>query len=167
MVSKKLKIALGILLATTALTGCETIDDNRIPSVPVNLPFQSVGMWNTFGIGGAMDSRVFINTYRDCVPVNFPYTASMYTGYGGILLVGDVYGNPLAYDLSCPVECSPNVRITVDYEHNDAYCPVCGSSYDIFAGNGYPTGGRAAEMGWGLTRYRVVQTPSSYMTVIN
>ena len=114
-----------------------------------------------------MDYRMFINTSRDRVPVNFPYSVSMYTGYGGVLLVGDLYGNPVAYDLSCPVECSPDVRIVVDYDHNDAYCPVCGSSYDIFSGLGNPTGGRAAEMGWGLRHYRVVQAPGTYLSILN
>ncbi len=167
MASKTLRRFFALALLAAVLTGCDTIDDDRIPSVPVNVSFQSVGMWNTFGISGAMDYRMFINTTRDRVPVNFPYTVSMYTGYGGVLLVGDLYGNPVAYDLSCPVECSPNVRIVVDYDHNDAYCPECGSSYDIFSGLGNPTGGRAAEMGWGLRHYNVVQTPASYLSIIN
>ena len=167
IVSKALGNFILPVVLVAAATGCETINDDRIPSVPVNVPFQSVGMWNAFGISGAMDYRTFINTSIDRVPVNFPYSVSMYTGYGGILLVGDLYGNPVAYDLACPVECSPEVRIVVDYDHNDAYCPVCGSSYDVFSGLGNPTGGRAAEMGWGLRHYGVIQTPGAYLAIVN
>lgn len=162
------KWLIGVLAASAVMmTSCDTIEDNRLPYRDVYLPFNSIGMWNAFGISGAMDYRQFIYTPNDRVPVNFPYTVSMSTGYGGLLLVGDVYGNPVAFDLACPVEASPTIRVMVDYEHNDAYCPVCGSSYDIFSGWGNPTGGRAAELGWGLTRYRVVPNAYGSYSIVN
>lgn len=155
---KTLSIRLTSLLAAlVALTGCSRIDDDRIPQTNVNIVFTTEGMWNTYGVNAPLESRRFIKLATDRVPADFPYTLSTYTGYGGILLVGDLYNNPLAYDLSCPFEARPDVRISVDSEALNAYCDKCGSVYDIFSGYGRPIGGPAAERGYGLTRYRVVE----------
>ena len=40
-----------------------------------------------------------------------------YTGFGGILLVTDMSGSPLAYDLACPVECTP--QCACSFRHID------------------------------------------------
>ena len=135
---------------------CSRIDDKRIPSVNVNIVFSTDGMWSKYGVGGALQWKRFIKTSTQRVPADFPFTVSTYTGYGGVLLVGDLYGNPVAYDLSCPYEVKPDIRIEVDDESHDAYCPVCGSTYDIYGGQGRPTSGPSAERGYGLTRYNVL-----------
>lgn len=139
------------------LMGCEHIDDDRIPRVNVNIVFANEGVWAKYGVAGALDSRRFIRNTSPAVPVDFPYTANTFTGYGGVLLVGDLYGNPVAYDLACPYEAKPDIRINVDKEANNAVCPVCGSTYDIFGGQGRPTSGPAASRGYGLTRYYVLE----------
>lgn len=146
-----------LVMSALLTTSCNRIDDNRIPGVGVNIVFSTPGIWAKYGISGALDTRRFIRSATSPVPADFPYTVTTYTGYGGVLLVGDVYGNPLAYDLSCPYEAKPDIRINVDRDANDAVCPVCGSTYDIFEGQGRPTSGPAAERGYGLTRYRVLE----------
>lgn len=146
-----------ILLSFTLLgiMSCNRIDDDRIPPVNVNIVFTTDGVWAKYGIAGAKDFRKFIKTSTLKIPADFPYTGSTYTGYGGVLLVGDMFGQPQAYDLSCPVEVKPDIRIEVDMDAANAHCPVCGSTYDIFMGIGHPISGPAADRGYGLTRYRV------------
>lgn len=138
------------------VAGCDRIDDERIPRVNVNIVFVNEGVWAKYGIAGALDTRRFIRNTTPSVPADFPYTANTFTGYGGVLLVGDLYGNPVAYDLACPYEAKMDIRINVDNEAHNAVCPVCGSTYDIFGGQGRPTSGPAADRGYGLTRYYVM-----------
>lgn len=141
-------------------TACHHIDNDRIPPTPVYIAFQSVGEWERYGVAGATDSKRFIKSDR--VPEGYPYAALTETGYGGVLLVSDLMGECLAYDLSCPVEARPNIRIDVNYENNLAVCPKCGSVYDVFSNFGTPVRGPAAERGYGLTRYHVsAPMPSS------
>lgn len=91
----------------------------------------------------------------------------MKTGYGGVLLVADINGMPRAYDLSCPVENNPEIRVKVDMETTDAVCPKCGSHYDVFVNYGSPTSGPAAKNGYGLTRYMVGSGPNGEYRVIS
>ena len=141
------------VLALIALIGCETIDNKRIPASPVHIPFQTISMWEIYGVPGALDSKRFI--IEEGQPQNFPYTSMMHTGFGGVLLCGDIHGNAVAYDLSCPVERQRNIRVLVDLEKNNAYCPKCGSVYDVFSNYGVPLSGEAARLGYGLRRYTV------------
>lgn len=140
----------------TSLCACHTIDDERVPVAPVNLVFQTQAQWILYGTPAAMDYRSFIRDSR--VPANFPYTASSYTGFGGILLVGDVMGTPQAYDLCCPVECKKNIIVKIDPDDNFlAKCNTCGSTYNVFSLLGHPVSGPAATEGYGLRRYHVGQ----------
>ncbi|MDE6265253.1 MAG: hypothetical protein K2M11_08945 [Paramuribaculum sp.] len=140
------------LLGVLFLSACDSVDDERIPSMPVRIDFPTVGDWQRYGVAAALDSRSFIKADR--VPQGFPYTEMSATGFGGILLVCSFDNNPLAYDLSCPVEVKPSVRVSVDKENNVARCSVCGSTYDVFR-TGAPLSGPAADKGYALTRYRV------------
>lgn len=132
---------------------CHELDDDRVPLYPVSVVFPTVAQWDVYGVAGAMDYRRFIIQER--VPENFPYTAVSQTGYGGVLLVCDVAGQPKAFDLSCPVEARPDVRVHIDRENNIAVCDGCGSTYDVFSLDGHPISGPASRQGFGLRRYRV------------
>ena len=121
---------------------CSSIDDTRIPRVPVNIVFQTIGVWDR-------------------------YTAASATGFGGVLLACDYYGNTVAYDMCCPVECNPQYKVRVDYETNMAVCPKCHSTYSVFENYGRPTGGTAAERGYGLTVYRVATTATGQRVITN
>lgn len=151
---RNLTIHVAAVILLTVSVACNRIDDHRLPPSPVNIVFTTEGMWNLYGVAGALDTREFIKS--DNKPASFPYTVSSATGYGGVLLVMDYYNNPLAYDLACPYEAKADTKIVVDHEHHDARCPYCGSTYDIFGGNGRPLSGPSAERGYGLTRYYVV-----------
>lgn len=156
---------LGYLAVTIMISSCHHIDDEMIPAVPVQIVFTDIGMWNTYGVSGALDYRTFIR--QENRPAGFFYTATTYTGYGGVLLVGDVYGNPQAFDLSCPVEHQPDVRIYIDSETHNGVCPKCGSTYDVFENLGYPLSGPAAKHGYGLTRYNVYSGAGTTYRVIS
>lgn len=156
--------ALGICAAVLS-SSCHSLDDERIPPAPVNIQFTTESQWNLYGVTAALDYRSFILEQR--VPSNFPYTASSYTGFGGILLVCDVLGEPKAYDLACPVERSSSTRIRIDKTEMVAECPVCHSTYDVFSLNGHPLSGPAANNGYGLRVYYVGRGRTDYMVVLN
>ena len=160
---KKAKIV-AVIITATILSACHHIDNNRIPPAPVRISFNTVAEWDIYGTPGAAQTRQFIKSMR--IPSNFPYTALTETGFGGVLLCGDVFGAPVAYDLACPVEMRADVRIIVDNETLNAYCPVCHSVYDIFTNYGHPVSGKAAEQGYGLQRYYVGAGPEGEYMVI-
>lgn len=161
---KKFLTAAALLFAMV-LPGCHTVDNDRIPPAPVHLVFQSVADWNVYGTPAATSWRLFVK--NEHIPANFSYTAVSETGFGGILLCGDIFGAPAAYDAACPVEARADVRVTVDDEALVARCPVCGSTYDIFSNYGSPLSGRAASLGYGLQRYYVGAGPAGeYMIVV-
>ncbi|MDE6463974.1 MAG: hypothetical protein K2L16_05000 [Muribaculaceae bacterium] len=157
---------LRIIVAAAAIASaasCHSIDDDRIPPSPVNLPFITQAQWNIYGVAGAMDYKYFIREQRQ--PANYPYTAASYTGFGGILLVSTVLGEPAAFDLACPVERSKNVRVFINTDDMVAECPECHSTYDVFSLAGYPMSGPAANNGYGLKMYHVGPGRVDYMTV--
>lgn len=151
-----LSVVAGTVLSL-AITACDSFDDHRLPPVNVNLVFTTQAQWDTYGVFGATAWQRYIKGTKasERVPSDFPYTVSMATGFGGILIVADVYGTLMAYDLSCPYECKADIRIEVDKKENVARCPECGSTYDIFAGYGSPLSGPAATHRYSLERYKV------------
>ncbi len=158
-------LTVAYIMAALSLS-CHELDDDRVPSYPVSVVFTSVAQWNVYGVAGAMDSRRFI--LKERIPKDFPYTALSQTGYGGVLLVCDVTGQPKAFDLSCPVEAKPDVRVHIDHEKNVAVCDKCGSTYDVFSLEGHPLSGPASRQGFGLRRYKVGPgRGSDYMVISN
>ena len=96
-------------LAVTIVAGllfnsCNSINDDVIPSIPVYLNLTSASLWNTYGVAGYGDYRIFVKELRQ--PSNFAYTEQTSTGFGGVLLVNGTNpfsleaGVPMAYDLS-------------------------------------------------------------------
>ncbi|MDE6266193.1 MAG: hypothetical protein K2M07_02445 [Muribaculaceae bacterium] len=153
-----------LLLCTAIIGGCRSVDDDRIPPAPVRIAFPTVAEWQIYGTPGATDHRRFIKSEK--IPSNFPWTALTETGFGGVLLCSDIHGAPVAYDLACPVEIRADVRIIVDQEALNAYCPRCHSVYDIFTNYGQPLSGPAAEDGYGLQKYYVgAGAAGEYMVV--
>ncbi|MDE6310255.1 MAG: hypothetical protein K2L96_00360 [Muribaculaceae bacterium] len=165
----KISSLLKALLCALCITAvsCDNLDDTRVPAMPVHLVFQSVADWNAWGPGGAVDSRRFILNNGERVPAGYPFTALDRTGYGGLLVLQDVNGQTLVYDLSCPVECKTTVRVKVDAETLTAECPQCHSTYDVFSLYGHPLSGPAAKHGYGLRRYHATQGLSPYMVISN
>lgn len=143
-------VLIGLVLLAAS---CDSVDDNRLPAMPVRLTFRTQAEWITYGINSACQAKSFVKQLR--LPSNFPYTALDETGYGGLLLVGDINGDYAAMDLSCPVESRPDIRVKVPDGKLYAECPMCGSTYEIYTNVGMPRSGMAAEQGYALTRYHV------------
>lgn len=144
--------------AVVAMAACDTVDDDRIPYAPVHLSFATVADWLQWGVAeesAGHRTYIYVQGSRLNTPAGYPYKAADATGYGGLLLVTDVLGAPVAYDLSCPYEARPDVRIEVPHDELFAECPKCGSTYDVFTNHGYPLSGPAAERGYALQRYSV------------
>lgn len=141
-------------IITLISTGCHSVDDERIPYSEVRLTFTTVGDWHRYGIGGAAESKRFIKNAR--VPADFPYTEMDRTGFGGLLLSMDAMGNLIVYDLACPYEARPTVRLFVPDGEPYAQCPECGSTFDIYTNYGHPRSGPAAEKGYALQRYSAI-----------
>ena len=160
--NRKALIASAVLCGLLA-GGCHSIDDDRIPPAPVFIPFQSEPLWTVWGTPAAMDWRIFIRDQR--IPAGFGYTAASYTGFGGVLLTCSAYGEPMAFDLACPVERSASVRVAVNTDKMVAECPECHSTYDVFTLPGHPLSGRAADRGYGLKVYSVGRGRVDYMVV--
>lgn len=158
---KKGSLMMLLMALLSAVSSCNQVDDDRIPSLPVYIDLSGAGMWNSYGVSGVGVSRRFINLQGEMSPSGFPYTANTYVGFGGVLLIGGVDpftaepNVPLAYDLSCPVERSQTVRVAVDADDLEAVCHVCGSRYDVLTAGGAPVGGPAltGKYKYGLRRY--------------
>lgn len=152
------------MIFTVIITGCDSVNDDRIPYAPVRVTFSTVGVWNTYVKTGATSVNRFIK--QDKIPTNFPYTALDETGYGGLLLVGDILGEEQVYDLCCPVEVRPTVRVYVPANETYARCPECGSTYEVFTNYGMPLSGPAARAGYALKRYHIVNGgPGEYKVI--
>lgn len=158
---KKGSILMSLMAMLSVVASCNQVDDDRIPSVPVYINLSGAGMWNSYGVSGVGISRNFINWQGEVSPAGFPFTANTYVGFGGVLLIGGVDpftaepNVPLAFDLSCPVECKQTVRVAIDSDNLEAFCPVCGSRYDVVTAGGAPVGGPAltGRYKYGLRRY--------------
>ncbi len=141
---------LGTVLAFTAAGCADSIDDDqRIPAVAVNIRLDNQGLWNTYGVGGYGIYRYFVRDTHE--PANFSFNETTFTGYGGVLLIGgtnpftgEAY-TPMAYDMSCPVERKPEIRVRIDDTNLEAVCPVCTSRYDVLMNAGTPVSGPAVQ----------------------
>ena len=156
-------LAAGLAVAV-GLCACHHVDDKRTPPAPVWVPFATQPIWELYGVSGALDYKEFIKPLG--IPEPSFFSAVSQTGYGGVLLVCDINNTPLAYDLSCPVENRADVRIKIDSETNQAYCPSCHSRYEVFTNYGTPVAGPAAERGYGLTKYLVGSGPNGEYRLI-
>lgn len=158
---QKGSLFLSLMALLSALSSCNQVDDDRIPSLPVYINLSGAGLWNSYGVSGVGISRRFINYQGEQSPAGFPYNANTYVGFGGVLLIGGIDpftsepNVPLAYDLSCPVERSQTVRVVVDADNLEAVCQVCGSHYNVVSAGGSPVSGPAltGKYKYGLRRY--------------
>ena len=141
--------------------------------MPVNINLSDPGLWNTYGVAGFGLCRYFIPRLGQ--PAGFSYTVSTATGFGGVLLIMGMNpfsaetNVPLAYDLACPVEMSPNVRVEVTGDLYEAVCPECGSHYDVTLSGGAPLSGPAAtgSRKYGLRRYQCLPTMNGGYIITN
>ncbi len=148
------------LLVMVIASGCDKIDNKAVPNFTVRIDLGSYALWNTYGVNGMGDYRIFNREKR--LPSNFPFNVNTYTGYGGVLLMMGME-MPMAYDLSCPVEASQNIILSINPENFEAVCPKCGSRYNPLTGLGGPLSGVAINNKVGMRTYRVFPSNGGYM----
>lgn len=157
-----------LFVTVSVIAACNTIDDERVPNMPVSISLSTPDLWTTYGVAGYGEYRMFIRQLGE--PRNFSYGVNTATGYGGVLLIcgfdpfaqssgGGAVG-PVAYDLACPVECKPDIRVKVQIADMlpVAVCPDCGSHYNIMERAGAPIDGPALGRKLGLKRYDCYKT---------
>lgn len=133
-----------ICLFLSLLFSCEDPNQTRIPYALVNMNLNLSTQFPTFT--NVYDTLIF-STPR------YGYVGQDYVGYGGILVVvglGDSGSQYYAYDLCCPYEVDPKIRVFTDETGRYAKCKVCGSEFYIADGWGRVSKGPSK---WGLKRY--------------
>ena len=151
--------AITVLLLALSATSCEHIDSKAVPNFTVRIDLANYALWTTYGVNGMGDYRIFNRDKR--LPANFPYNVNTYTGYGGVLLMMGMDG-PMAYDLACPVEVSPEITLSISADNFDAICPRCGSHFNPLTGAGGPVSGVAINNKVGMRQYRVNPSNGGY-----
>ncbi|NLI72244.1 MAG: hypothetical protein GX361_05875 [Bacteroidales bacterium] len=121
------------------LLSCENDEQRRIPDVPVYLELDLTGRYSTFR-----------NPY-DTVVYERSQIVKDYVGFGGILVNIGYDGNYYAYDLACPYEVNPSIRIYPDESGIKAVCRSCGSEFEIWNGTGMVS---KSPSKWNLKRYQ-------------
>ena len=149
-----------ILLALVVGSGCDKIDNKVVPSFVVRIDLGNIALWNAYGVTGMGDYRIFSREKQ--LPSSFPYNVNTYTGYGGVLLMMGLE-MPMAYDLSCPVELSRDIILTINPDNYDAVCPRCGSRFNPLTGAGGPLSGVAINNKVGMRQYRVMPSNGGYV----
>lgn len=157
-------MAAGVLSA--AIISCSKVDDNRIPPTRVNIQFRNVGEWDIYGNPAACSVKIFDK--EKGIPAASFFTATTFTGFGGVMLVADPTGEFRAYDRACPVEARRDAVVVFDADNPQgaARCTVCKSTFDIY-NYGAAVSGRAADMHYGLRRLRVsvVNQPTCHAVI--
>lgn len=138
------------------MVSCREADDTRIPLAPVRIDMGMQSMWVTYGVNGVGSYRYF--DMQRGLPAKFPYSETSATGFGGVLLMADGMGQPVAFDLACPYERTKTVRVAIDAGNLDAVCPSCESHYNVLTGYGTPLSGPALTAGYQLRRYNVMSS---------
>ena len=150
-----------IALAALLLAGaCDKIDNKTLPNFTVRIDLGNYALWNTYGVNGMGDYRIF-NREKN-LPANFPFNVNTFTGYGGVLLMMGMEA-PLAYDMACPVEISQQVVLSIDASNFEAVCPRCGSRFNPLTGAGGPVSGVAINSKVGMRQYRVYPSNGGFM----
>jgi hypothetical protein len=142
-----------------AASSCDHIDNKVIPRFTVRIDLSGYAIWNTYGVNGVGEYRIF--NREKGIPSNYPYNVNTYTGYGGVLLMMGIDG-PMAYDLSCPVEASQEITLSIDADNFEAVCSKCGSRFNPLTGAGGPISGVAINNKVGMRIYRATPSNGGY-----
>ena len=159
---KKTKFFTAIIavMLLAMFSSCDHINNKAVPSFIVRIDLGNYALWNTYGVNGMGDYRIFDRMKN--LPANFPYNVNTYTGYGGVLLMMGMDA-PMAYDLSCPVEASPTITLSINADNFEAVCPKCGSRYNPLTGAGGPVAGVAINNKVGMRQYHVYPSNGGFV----
>lgn len=128
-----------ILVLAFSVASCNDNIQSSIPDYPVNLELNLTSTYPTFR-----------NSHNKSLTFLKGITITDRVGYGGILVYTSFDGGYYAFDMACPYEAKPTVRVYPN-ELGQAVCEKCGSVFDLGYGIGNPTSGPAKEA---LKRYR-------------
>jgi nitrite reductase/ring-hydroxylating ferredoxin subunit len=121
------------------LLGCERDEQKRIPDFTVYLELNLLGEYATFR--NPLDTVVYDKRIKELDR----------NGFGGVLVNIGYDGKYYAYDLACPYEVNPKIRVFPDESGMKAICRECGSEFDIWNGTGMVS---KSPSKWNLKRYR-------------
>ena len=79
-----------------------------------------------------------IPSYKIYTEENINQMIGERAGHAGVLVVHNMYGEYMSFDLTCPVEMDKNIKVSVNDEILYATCPKCGTKYDIGFNKGIP-----------------------------
>ena len=121
-----IKKTLLLIMLLGVFASCNHIDNKVLPSYTVRIDLGTYGVWNTYGVTGVGDYRIFSRDKQ--LPANFPYNANTFTGFGGVLLIMGLDTStgsyaPLAFDAACPVERRPDTRSPSTPPHSMPFAP--------------------------------------------
>lgn len=147
------------IIAFLCLQSCEDPNQSRIPYVPVQMNINLSVQYPTF--------KDVVNDTLVFTKPRLGYEYQDRIGYGGILAIVGIGNNGTAYyayDLCCPYEADPAIRVYPN-DAGTASCKVCGSEFYITDGWGRVSKGPSK---WSLKRYTVSyqQTPTGNMLLI-
>ena len=125
---KKCYIVFSLLLAMV-FAGCKNQTTTSIPSTRVELEFN------------ILREAPLLNAMGGVATFIKPRYSNEYVGYGGVVVFHNFDDSFAAYDLACPNEVDPQVRLNVDSIVGEAICPKCGAVFDIGYARGYPVQG--------------------------
>lgn len=118
-----------ILFFLILLTACNHVNyESNIPDAAVSLTF------NIYQDAPELD---VVGGFKEFTK---PPKIGEYVGYGGVLIFHDFNGNFDAFDMACPYENNPNIRVHASMLGN-AVCDSCGSVFNIMYGGGLPISG--------------------------
>ena len=150
---KTLKYILIVNLILFSFFSCgKEEEQNVIPVSPVNF---KINLNSTDAVLRSPGS------YKEYVKGSYPALATQSLGYGGLIIVNSYLDlgtnglNLFAFDLSCPNEGLPTIRVK-GADDGTARCEKCGRVYDLMANGRLKDGSSELH----LQRYRVRVTAS-------
>ena len=148
-----MKRILFLLLFANVAFSCDKQYYTSIPNYQVNLDL------NLNGLDTRLNAKLAYEVFTK------PRVELDRLGYGGILVINGIGSNQVdlyAYDLACPVEVQPNIRVIPDSTGVTAHCPKCGTVFNIADGTGAPKSGGTKYF---LKSYRVFGSGPQYSVV--
>jgi len=148
-----MKRILFLLLFANVAFSCDKQYYTSIPNYQVNLDL------NLNGLDTRLNAKLAYEVFTK------PRVELDRLGYGGILVINGIGSNQVdlyAYDLACPVEVQPNIRVIPDSTGVTAHCPKCGTVFNIADGTGAPKSGGTKYF---LKSYRVFGSGQQYSVV--
>jgi nitrite reductase/ring-hydroxylating ferredoxin subunit len=137
-----------VTLLALQFVGCDDTYRSSIPDFPVQLNLDLATTYPTFR-----------NSYNKYIVFEKKIRVTDYIGYGGILVYSGFDGGYYAFDMSCPYEVKPTIKVRPN-DKGQAICDSCKTVFDISYGIGNPVPnpltGKAASAKEALRRYKAV-----------